>query len=288
MAVSISNSYIQTFEDNVRHLAQQSQSRLRNCVMEKGVNSNKHNWETMGSNTASKKTTTRQATPTNDSTWARRVSTAETWNVGDTTEQEDIVQMLVDPNSNVAHSIAMAMKRAMDDSIITAATGTALDGTGASVALPAGQKIGSGTTVWSFDLVTEAYEVFMKNDIDPDEEKFMVIGPTQLRKMQQLTEYTSADYVNIQALATNGYIKNWMGFTWIVSTRLLVPASGQLTCFAMTKRALGMQMNRDITVRVQEDPSISFAWRIYAYGTWGVVRVEDEQLVEITVKDSLT
>jgi len=287
MAISISNVYIQTFENIVRHLAQQKQARLRMCVDERGVSSEKHNWERMGSNVAVAKTSARIATPENDSSWSRRVSVATTFHVGDTVEQEDPIQMLVDPQSNIAYSLAMAMKRAQDDSIIAAATGNSLDGAGAAVVFPAGQKIGNGLGVFSFDGVTAVYEKFMNNDIDPEETKYMVIGPTQLRKMQQLTEYTSSDYVNIKSLATNGFVRSWMGFDWIVSTRLLAPAGGEISCLAFTKRAIGLQMNRDIAVRVAEDPSISFAWRVYCYGTWGATRVEDEQIVHWHLKDAL-
>lgn len=287
MAISIDNVYIQTFENIVRHLAQQKQARLRMCVDERGVSSEKHNWERMGQNTATEKTSARQATPENDSDWSRRVSIAKTWNVGDTIEQEDPIQQLVDPQSNIAHSLAMSMKRAQDDSIIAAATGDSLDGAGSAVAFPAGQVVGDGLGVFTFDGVTEVYEKFMENDIDPEETKYMIIGPTQLRKMQQLTEYTSSDYVDIKSLATNGFVRSWMGFDWIVSTRLLAPSVGEISCLAMTGRAIGLQMNRDIAIRVAEDPSISFAWRVYCYGTWGAVRVEDEQIVHWHLLDSL-
>lgn len=290
MAINISNVYVQTFENNIRHLAQQSAARLRMCVQERSVSSEKHNWETMAAQVdpTLKATTGRIATPEIDSDWDRRVSVAATYHLGDSTEQEDPVQMLVDPNSNVTRAIGMSMRRKIDDVIISAATGNALDGAGASQSFPAGQKIGDGTGVFTFDGVTAVYENFMNNDIDPDTRKFMVIGPTQLRKMQQLTEYTNSDYVNVKALASDGFVRSWMGFDWIVSTRLLAPGAGEISCLAFTDRAMGLQMNRDITTRVAEDPSISFAWRIYAYMTLGAVRVEDEQIVHWHLKDSLT
>jgi len=289
MANTIAAVYVQTFEQIVRHLAQQAEARLRNIVQERSTTGQSHNWETMGQNTATAKTTRAQATPVNDSPWGRRQSLAATINVGDLVEQEDPVQMLVDPNSNIAHSISMAMKRGLDDSIIAAAVGDSRDGDGAAVTFPAGQVIGSAATLFSYDLVTEAYEKFMQSDIDPSVRKCFVVGPTQLRKLQQLTEFTSSDYVNVKALATTGFVKAWMGFDWIVSTRLNAPTPGtDLECFACTERAIGLQMNRDISVRVAEDPSVSFAWRVYAFGTWGAIRVEDEQLVKVWVKDSLT
>ena len=287
MSITISNVYVQTFENNVRHLAQQSEARLRMCVQERAVSSEKHNWETMGANEASPKAGPRTPTPENDSAWERRTSIAETFDIGDTTEQEDPVQMLVDPNSNIARSIGMAMRRQQDDVIIAAATGDSRDGDGASIPFPVGQVVGDGTVPFTFDGVTEVYEKFMENDIDPDVTKYMVIGPKQLRKMQQLTEYTSSDYVNIKALASSGFVKAWMGFDWIVSTRLLEPDTDELSCFAKTDRAIGLQMNRDITTRVAEDPSTSFLWRIYAYMTLGAIRVEDEQIVHWHLANTL-
>lgn len=291
MAVTISNVYVQTFERIVRHLAQQSETKLRAKVTERSEQSQKHNWERLGKGTATLKAGTLVDTPAQQLPWSRRVSIASTYHAGEATEQEDIVQMLVDPNSNIAMNLGMAMRRAVDDIIIAAATGNATDGAGAPVAFPAGQKIGDGTAPISFDMVTAVQELFMKNDIDPSEPKCFVVGPTQVRKLMQLTEQTSADYVNreaLQQLNASGIVPSWMGFTWIMSTRLLIPAGGQLSCLAFTKRALGLHVPKDITARVAEDPSKSFAWRIYAHLTMGAVRVEDEQIVHAHVKDALT
>ena len=288
MAITISNVYVQSFEQIVRHLAQQGETKLRGWTQERGVSSNKHNWETLDATSATVKSSARQATPTTDGVWGRRVSIAKTYNVGDTSEQEDPVQMLVDPNSNLARSQGMAMKRAFDDEIIGAATGAATIGDGSTSTFPASQEVGAYTTEISFDLVTEVNEKFMQNDIDPDDPKVFVVGPKQVRKLLQLTEVSSYDYAAIKALAGNGMIPKWMGFTWIMSTRLLVPASNQLDCLAMTRNAMGLQINRDITARIAEDPSLSFAWRIYCYMTIGAVRVEDKQIVRVKVADTVT
>jgi hypothetical protein len=105
-----------------------------------------------------------------------------------------------------------------------------------------------------------------------------------MRTLLQIAEATNNDYAYKALL--EGYVKSWMGFEWIVSTRLLVPLAGQRTCFAMTKRALGLQVNRDISSRIAEDPSISFAWRIYTFATYGAVRVEDEHIVQVQLADA--
>ena len=286
MAITIDKVYIQTFERNVRHLAQQADTRLRRFVTEKATDGQKHNWERLGSGEASLKAAARVATPTSDLPWSRRVSLAQTYHMGETVEQEDVVQMLIDPNSNVSAAIANGMKRKIDDILIAAATGTALNGDGTTSTFPAGQVVGDGTGVISIDNILEVQEKFYKNDIDPDESKVMVISPTVQRKLMSLMEVTSGDYQNSKALAT-GMLPNWMGFDWVVSNRLLIPAVGQISCLAFTKRALGFQVNRDITAKVAEDPSLSFAWRIYAHMTMGAVRTEDEHIVHLKVKNAI-
>ncbi len=284
MANTVDNVFISTFENTLRHLAQQGETKLRPHVMERGTQGKDHAWERLGSSDASLKSGRLVATPVADTPWSRRLSVAKTYHNADSTENEDIVQMLIDPNSNLAMSLAMSMRRAWDDEIITAATGLALDGDGTTtydlaVVNGGNQVVGDYTTGITFDAVTEVQERFMNNDIDPSEPKVFVVGPKQVRKLMQLTENTSSDYVQLQALQQYGIVPNWLGFTWIYSTRLNIPLVDQIDCFAMTKRALGFQVNRDMLVRVQEDPSVSFAWRIYCESTFGAVRVEDEHIV---------
>lgn len=289
MAASIPAVYVNTYETNVRHLAQQGITRLRPWVMEKSVQSEAHNWERIAATAATQKTTRKVATPDDETVWSRRKSVPVTYHTGDVTEQEDIVQMIVDPNSNYARAQAMAMRRAHDDEIIKQAVGTSLDGDGNAVAFDANQSIGDGTTSINFDIVTQVTEVFMNRDIDPDEPKVIVISPAQARKILQLTEATSGDYNAARPLTSKGYVESWMGYSWIVSTRLLQGSlgAGTIYAFAMTRRALGMQMNKDIWARITEDPSISYAWRVYCASTFGAVRVEDEHLVRIDLTETI-
>jgi hypothetical protein len=291
----IGRVYIETFEQNVRFIAQQMDSKLRDTVMLRSVDSEKHNWDRIGSMEASEKTTNLQPTPETEGDWSRRVSLAETWNLGTTIEQENPVQMLIDPNSALTREVAYGMKRQVDKLII-AATGTALDGQGiqtpwppTSPAIGNDNQLDHASNKITFDMLTEVQERFMANTIDPDVPKVAVVSPAQVRTLMQLTQQTSSDYVHreaLQNLNATGIVPSWMGFKWIVSTLLQHPTPGTDTsCLFYTEKALGMQVNRDITVRIAEDPTVSFAWRIYAYMTLGAIRVQDEQIVELIVKD---
>jgi hypothetical protein len=286
MSAAFENIYVEKFESRVRHLAQQSNSRLRRFVQEVSDGGEAHNFDRMAANDGQKKTTRKTPTPDNETAASRRKSIPVEYDIGDVVEKKDLTRALADPKSNYSMAHGMAMKRAQDDEIIAAATGDSRDGAGNVVSFLAGQTVGDGSSAITFDIVTEVSEKFLLNDIDPDEPKVMVISPAQQRKLLQLTEATSRDYSTRDALM-RGYVDNWMGFTWIVSTRLLAPSAGEVDCFAMTHRALGLQMNRDITVDVAPDPSISFAWRIYTSGEWGAIRVEDEQLVRIHLSETI-
>lgn len=295
-APDLSNVHIETFEQNVVHLAQQMGTKLRGTVQERGVNGAAHNWETLspfadldldGDGIKGDGVT---PTPNEITPYARRISMAETIHTGTTVNNEDIVQMLIEPKSSATYALSMNMNRALDDVIIRAATGTALDGDGVNNDLPASSIVGDGTSPISFDFITEVQERFMQQDIDPEQPKVAVIGPTQVRKLLQLTEQTSADFVSRQALQqlnASGIVMNWMGFTWIMSTRLLAPSPGEIDCLFYTPDALGLQINEDITVQVAQDPSASFDWRLYTRMTIGAVRVQDEKIIRGHLADTV-
>jgi Phage capsid protein len=288
VALTISNADVQTFERNVRWLAQQEISRFRPYVREVADVGITHNWDLLSQGSATQKTGTLQPTPNNQGgSWTRRSDTAQTWNIGDSVEQEQLHLMLIDPLSSIAYSMAMAMKRAIDDLILAAATGLAVDGQGNTYAFPAGQTIGTGVEIFSFDMVTNVNQIFQLNNIDPMVTKCFGVDPIIMRKMLQLTEATSGDYVNVKELSNRGFVNSWMGFNWVVSTRLLSQVPGtNISLIAFTERAIGLHVAKDFWTRVAEDPSTSFVWRLFAEWVMGAMRVEDQQIVQCFIADS--
>jgi len=290
MAITISNAFINEYSDLVRQLAQQETSRLRGKVYEVSSGGEAYNFETLGATEAVEKSGRRVVTPYTDDIWARRIADPKTFNHVYTIEHEDRVQMLVDPQSNYARGQAYAMNRAMDDQIISAAFGAARDQDGAGTTLAAeGQVLGDGSAAISFDLITQVQEKFMENEIMPDEQKCMVVSPAQVRKLMQLTEQTSSDYVReraLQELSSTGITIGWMGFDWIVSNRLGFDVDGTDTkCFAFTRRGLGLAVNQDTFTRIGEDPAHSYMIQVFSQWTLGAVRVEDEHVVGLHVLD---
>ena len=297
MPITIDSAYVETFERTVRHLAQQGDTRLRGAVTEVNEQSERHNWDRLAQSAAVQKTAARVATPvggnaaggagsTDGLVWSRRQTLIQSWHTGEIFEAEDPVQMLIDPQSSIAMNLAMNMRRAVDDIIITAATGTALDGDGSPVTFPVGQVVGDGSGQITLDMVLEVKELFNVNDVDPDEQLCWVYGPKQERKLMQLMEVTSSDYQDGKALSS-GRLPNWMGIKWIMSNRLLVPSADELSNLCFSRKAMGLHVAKDITARVAERTDLSFAWQVYCHMSMHAVRVEDEHIVHVHVADTI-
>ncbi len=289
MSTSINNVYIDEFNQYLRHLASQEYARLRKCVTEVSSGGESYSFDRVAGKEASQKQTRAQATPVTDYDFSRRTAFAKTFDVGELIEHEDQIQAKVSISGGLVKEMGMSMARAQDDEIIRAFGSDAVDGDGSTVAFPTEQKIDESGNSITFDMITAVQEKFLLNDIQGEVNKYFVISPAQVRKLLQMTEQTSADFVSreaLQRLSQGLIVPNWMGFTWICSTRLL-EAGGNRACYAFTDRAIGLAMNRDITTFMQQDPSRSYAYSLYSQATYGATRVEDEHIVELTVADAI-
>jgi len=297
MTISISNAYVESFERNIRLVAQQGEAKLRNFVTEVFDSSKAHNWDVLGSADARAKTSGRMVSPAGGNgsgavggtaglAYTRRKTAASAYDAGEVIEQEDIAKMLADPMAPVTMALGNAMKRKVDDLIIAAATAAAKNGDDTTTAFTSAQTVGNGTTVIDLDDLLAVQEIFLGNDIDVDEEKCLVIGPTQYRSLMSIEKITSADYQSLKALA-GGYLPNFLGFNHVIlSNRLANPATGQINCIAFTKSAIGLHFAQDISARVSERADMSFAWQLYCNMVAGAVRIEDKGVVKLHLKDS--
>lgn len=296
MPISIPNAYIETYESNVRHLAQQKRSKLRDCVTEVNRQSKTHNWDRLAASTARLKDSVRKVSPAGGSgsgavdttdglEWTRRATLIQTWDWGEIIASEEALQMLIDPYSSVTENGAMAMKRAVDDIIISKAAALASDGHGGTSAFPPAQLVGDGTAQMSMDMLLTVRRKFAENDVELDEPLFLVISPAQQEALLKEEKVTSFDYQNQKMLA-DGYVENFLGFSKvIVSTRLAdgVVPSTSVACYAMTRKALGLHVAGEIRAQAAPRPDMSFETQVYLQLDMDCVRVEDEHIVKIDV-----
>lgn len=279
MANTITKAFVQQFQDNLIHLAQQKGSRLRGSINEQSVTGEKFHFERLGTVAAVAKTTRHTNTPVLDVPHSRRTATMSDYHWADLIDNEDKVRMLVTPESHYARSGANSMARAIDDLIITAATGNATDGDGSTVALPSGQKIAHGSTGLTLAKLITIKEILDGNDVDPDDERFLVLGSKQISDLLNTTEIKSSDYNSVKALV-QGDIDTFMGFKFLRSERLAL-ASTTRTCFAFTKSAMGLGIGSDVKTSIDIRYDKSLAHQVYLSFVAGATRIQDECVVQV-------
>jgi hypothetical protein len=285
MAVAdLSPIYQRDFEPHLRALSQQEGSLLRQYVIERNA-PDMHLWDRIGALTTTPRTAG-GATADTALSLTRRRSKPTSWEVSNLIDPDNIAQAARDPRSDVVVAHANAHGRKIDDLIITAALGSTEDEAGAPTVYPVAQSVGGAAQAFDFNLITSVNEKFWANNVPANEEKIFIVRPNGAKKMLQMTQFTSADYVNAQALNSGQIVRNWLGYTWILSTLLPNVAGLQYYYVAMTKRAVGLHILKDIWSRVTESSEKSYAWRVYSAAAMGATRIEDEHVVRVHVLES--
>ncbi len=294
MSNQITTAFVQQFSDNLIILAQQRGSRLRDTVLNKIVTGDAAYFERLGPTVAQIRTTRHGDSPQVDTPHSRRRVTLSDYEWGDLIDKQDEVRMLIDPQSAYAMNAGFALGRAMDDVIIAAATGTAvsvtssLSATTSNISFAAGNIIDEDFNTTASNLsvakLVEARRLLMKNNIDMNEEMFVVVNASAIAALLGTTQVTSADFNTVKALV-HGDIDTFMGFKFVHTERLLGTAdntdTSPILCLAYSKSALGLAINKDITVRIAERADKAFANYVYAMMGLGSVRIEEEKIVQI-------
>lgn len=287
MAVAdLSPIYQRDFEANLRSLAQQRGSKLRQFCVERNA-PDMHLWDRLGAlSTAAR--TAGGATADTAVSLTRRRSKPSDYEVSNLVDPTNIAQAARDPRSDVLQAHADAHGRNIDTVILTAALGSTEDEAGAPTVYPVGQSVGGAAQAFDFNLITSVNEKFWLSNVPQDEEKVFIIRPNAAKKLLQMTQATSSDYVMAQALNAKGYVENFLGYTWIISTSPGLPnvAGLQYYYVAMTKRAIGLHVTKDLWTRVVESSEKSFAYRVYSAMAFGATRIEDEHVVRVHVLES--
>jgi hypothetical protein len=282
MSTQITTAFVEQYSSNIQMLSQQKGSLLRDKVRVESVTGKNAFFDQVGSVTATVRSTRHADTPQSDTPHSRRRVSLVDYEFADLIDDLDKVRMLVDPTSTYALAAAYAMGRAMDDAIITAATGSADTGVagGTAVALPASQIITeAGTTGMTIAKLREAKEIIDLADVDPSLPRHIIVSPKQISDLLGTTEVTSSDFNTVKALA-QGDINSFLGFNFVVSNRLAV-ASQIRDCIAFVSDGIGLAVGKDATARIDERADKGYATQVYYSAAFGATRMEEDKVVKI-------
>ncbi len=289
MSSQVNAAFVQKFRDNFIHLSQQKGSKLRESVrVHTDVVGKYDHFDRIGQTSAQLITSRHADTPTVDTPHSRRRVTLADYNWADLVDRADEIKMLSSPASEYMKAGVWAMGRTMDDIIITAFNGSATsvssDDSTSSVSFDSNNQIAHGSADLSLAKVIQAAKILADNDVDPDEERYAVVGPAQIEAMLNSSTVTSSDYNSIRLLM-KGEIDTFMGFKWITSTRL--PKSGNYRkAFFYAKSAMGLSVGLDVVTSIDKRPDKNNSMQPYAQMSLGSTRIEEAKIVEVSCDES--
>lgn len=293
MSTQITTAFVQQYKANVTMLYQQMASKLRGKFREEAVNGNVHYFERLGAVSAVKKTTRHADTPLLDSPHSRRMVSMSDYEWADLVDQyTDKIRLLISPESEYAKNGAMALNRAYDDEAILAFDGTAYSGVSGGTTVAFASDNPAGDEDFSGAALTTGNVAKIKQDLDgkdvPADGRSLIISPAglyQLLKQTTAGTVVSSDYNTVKSLV-RGEVDTWLGFNFITSTRLPIPASNKRYGYAWHKDSMGMAMGKDITTKISERPDKSFAVQVYLCGTYGATRIQGEGVVRFKIDET--
>lgn len=285
MSIQITTAMVQSYKDNVVHLTQQKGSKLRRCVQTETVVGTNHYFEQLGSTSMRQRTSRHADTPRIDVPHSRRRVSLTDYDWAELVDHEDKIRLLIDPTSPYAEAAAMAAGRQIDDIIIAAADAVAFTGVdgATSTAFDTGMVVDvqvrwPGVSADDCGLnvakIIEARRLLGRNNVDPDDEKYMIVNDDQIASLLKDERISSADY-NVVRPLVDGTVTRFGGFMMIPCNRLGRDANGDDKVLFWAKGGMALGVGQDIKTRIGERADKNYATQVFCSMTMGATRLEE-------------
>jgi len=293
----ISTAFVDQYEAMITHLSQQKKYSFADKSDYRKMTGERTYVDLLDLGNATKITGRLQQTQLQDADHERRAIVAAPYDLTYGIDENDEYTMIADPKGPYAQNQVAALNRTKDEVFINAALGSAVTGkTGTSTtALPASQKVavdyvnsgGATNSGLTLAKMIEARRILDANDVDPDEEKYMVVSAQQISDLlNNVDKVSSSDYSQVKALY-NGEINFFMGFKFILTNRFAVDANDYNEVFAFTKNSMVFGEHYGIKTRIDERPDLNHAIQVRSTWFGGAVRRDDKGVVSITCDRSV-
>ena len=279
MADTQSNIFAQAFSQNIMQLAQQKYSKLYNTVYIKpNVRGKAFFQDQIGQWNMTLKAGRNSQTPNNDPILGRRQGLMLDYNDNRLLDRTDELKTISDPRSAYTIAASQSLGRQIDDSIIqTGLLGLAYTGETGATTTTAGNITLMSSASMTLARILAVKQVFDVNDVEM-EDRFLVIRPDALDNLLNTTAFTSSDYNSVKALV-RGEIDSFLGFKWIMSTRITAASSSTLIGIAYHRYGVCLALADQPIVRTDERTDLSYSWQVYYEVNIGAVRLEEVRVV---------
>ena len=284
MPETITELYVQQYQNTMRMLCQQADSRLEGTTIPPIKMEGEYLfWERLGATEAVLVPGRHSDTPNIEPDHSSRRAAAEAYVWATLLDRKDAARMLVDPKGPYQQAAKNAMNRRKDRLILAALGGnTHVGRAGTALALPAGQKVAAGGVGMTVGKLLNSKQLLDEAEA-PQEGRYYVCPTEDIIDLLGTVEVTSADYNTVRALVS-GQIDTFLGFK-IIQTELIYLENSSTSAawfsYAYVKGAIGYGSIEEPAVRLTERSDKNYAWQPYVSMDLGAVRVEDAMVIEV-------
>lgn len=289
----VTTLYAQTFDANVRLLAQQMDSRLAQAATQGSHAGTKQAVAAnlLGPITPRQRTTRYPELSPDDVPVTRRWVVPSHWFNSIWFDDIDALQILNDPKSGYVSSTAAALKRKKDDIFLAAYFADAITGetgTGTTAFATSTQEVlinfgASGSVNLTVKKLIEARRILLANEVDLDNEQvWCAINASAEASLLGETQVTSGDYFSpTRPVLTDGKLTRFLGINFIHSERIINhPTYPAVPVWVGSGMHFGMWQDIQTNVSQRMDRE-GLPWQVYTSASFGVSRIEETKTVSI-------
>lgn len=303
MSQSIEDARVTGFAASVHHLSQQDRSLLEGRVRTRPGRGKVEYFERLSPSNMLQVTTRHGDTVWNDIEHSRRAAFKADYAWSQPVDEEDMLELIIDPVGEYAMAAAAAVGRRIDQTIVNALYGSASTGEGGAgtQALPAGQKINAGgTNKLTLANISSGLQLLYDRGVvvTPGDFTYLV-NPAGMKHVIDDTgtsngAFTGTDYTNSNVMQA-GVVNVYLGFTWIMlpdqnnnASYGILPlvATDNVATFMFHRNGLGLAVWNRVSASIDKRPDKNNTTQVLVKTSIGAVRVEDELVVQIEVDES--
>jgi hypothetical protein len=285
MPMSITQAFVQQWDSTIKHLAQQSTSRLEKASTDKGsITGESFTYNQLGAIADTPENTVRHGdTDWSDAAHTTRVCLMKDFYQALPVDRADEPKMLANPGGTTyPEALKMAWNRRKDKVLFTAlgATVTYKDGTTADLA--AANKIAAGGTGFTKAKIIQGKKIFRAfeaDGVDFGGDLYCCYNSEMMEDVLSDTTLTSADFMAVKLLYEGDISGKWMGISWIPYEAIDL-VSSTYTTYMWSKSGL-VRGTGFVEGNSQRRGDKKDTLQVSMAGSVGAIRVEENKVVQI-------
>jgi len=313
LSKGVPNWFVDEFSDDLYQVCQQKESKFGQAVrVETGlVSAEDKAFDMMDEFTLTEKSGRSPDTPYLDPATQRRWVETTPYHQAVLFDRDDDLSIKLDVTGDFVTAFRRAVNRKKDDIIYAAfesavtsgrkggssITWASQDGNVEYTGKDTGRTIHVDSDVGNCSssdtgMTTEKLELVLEyfgfNDVDDDIPKWICISPRQFTQMLGQEEFVNSDYGGSRPLKTGNIIRDWMGFNWIVSTKVVLGSTNDVQagtsvyeCWAWAQDAIILGVADELTIEITIESTKSYAQSVYVHMNMGCMRMDEDKVIKI-------